>query len=148
MSEQESLPPQTPYEILGDQGIKALVKAFYEVMDTHPAAKEIRAMHAENLEPVKSKLVSFLVGWMGGPPVYLAVTGTVCLTDPHAAFHIGPRQTEQWLLCMDEALIKVNASQELKEMFKTANGAHRQHGTQSRYLDPAPRDPNLIAVGR
>ena len=92
MSEQESLPPQTPYEILGDQGIKALVKAFYEVMDTHPAAKEIRAMHAENLEPVKSKLVSFLVGWMGGPPVYLAVTGTVCLTDPHAAFHIGPRQ--------------------------------------------------------
>ena len=86
MSEQESLPPQTPYEILGDQGIKALVKAFYEVMDTHPAAKEIRAMHAENLEPVKSKLVSFLVGWMGGPPVYLAVTGTVCLTDPTRSF--------------------------------------------------------------
>ncbi|MBT7333283.1 MAG: group II truncated hemoglobin [Gammaproteobacteria bacterium] len=148
MSEQESLPPQTPYEILGDQGIKALVKAFYEVMDTHPAAKEIRAMHAENLEPVKSKLVSFLVGWMGGPPVYLAVTGTVCLTDPHAAFHIGPRQTEQWLLCMDEALIKVNASQELKEMLKLpmehiANTVRNQDTS-----DPAPRDPNLIAVGR
>ena len=108
MSESENqAPPATPYEILGDQGIKDLVKAFYEVMDTHPDAKEIRAMHAPDLTPVRSKLTSYLVGWVGGPPVYLAVTGTVCLTDPHAAYHIGPRHTEQWLMCMDEALERI-----------------------------------------
>ena len=66
MSEQAAR-PQTPYEILGDQGVKDLVAAFYEVMDTHPEAQEIRAMHAEDLGPVRSKLTSYLVGWMGGP---------------------------------------------------------------------------------
>ena len=148
MSEQESSPPQTPYEMLGDQGIKDLVREFYAVMDSHPEAAEIRAMHADNLDPVKSKLVSFLVGWMGGPPVYLAVTGTVCLTDPHAAFHIGPRQMDQWLMCMDEALERINASEALKDMLRVpmqhiANTVRNQDEDE-----PAPRDPNIIAVGR
>ncbi len=144
----ENLPPQTPYEILGDQGIKDLVREFYEVMDTDPEAAEIRAMHAENLDPVKSKLVSFLVGWMGGPPVYLAVTGTVCLTDPHAAYHIGPRQRDQWLMCMDKALERINASEELKEMLRIPMQHIASTVQNQEASDPAPRDPNIIAVGR
>jgi hypothetical protein len=41
---------------------------------------------------------------MGGPPVYLAVKGTVCLTDVHAPYAIGPDERDQWLYCMDRAL--------------------------------------------
>ena len=148
MSEQESSAPQTPYEILGDQGIKDLVKAFYEIMDTDPEAAEIRAMHAEDLSPVRSKLVSYLVGWMGGPPVYLAVTGTVCLTDPHAAYHIGPRQRDQWLMCMDKALARIGASEELKEMLRVPMQHVADTVRNQDESDPAPRDPNIIAVGR
>jgi len=148
MSEQEQSHPQTPYEILGDQGVKDLVKAFYDVMDTHPEAKEIRAMHAEDLSPVTSKLTSFLVGWMGGPPVYLAVTGTVCLTDPHAAFHIGPRQRDQWLTCMDEALERIEASDELKDMLRIPMQHIADTVRNQDESEPAPRDPNIIAVGR
>ena len=148
MSEQENSAPQTPYEILGDQGIKDLVKAFYEIMDTDPEAAEIRAMHAEDLSPVRSKLVSYLVGWMGGPPVYLAVTGTVCLTDPHAAYHIGPRQRDQWLMCMDKALERIGASAELKEMLRLPMQHVADTVRNQDESDPAPRDPNIIAVGR
>ena len=148
MSEQESSAPQTPYEILGDEGIKALVKAFYEVMDTDPEAAEIRAMHADDLGPVTSKLVSYLVGWMGGPPVYLAVTGTVCLTDPHAAYHIGPRQRDQWLMCMDKALERIGASEELKDMLRMPMRHVADTVRNQEESDPAPRDPNIIAVGR
>jgi len=148
MSEQEQDQPQTPYEILGDQGIKDLVSAFYEVMDAHADAKEIRAMHGADLSPIKSKLTSFLVGWMGGPPVYLAVTGTVCLTDPHAAFHIGPRQRDQWLMCMDEALERINASDELKEMLRIPMQHIADTVRNQDDSEPAPRDPNIIAVGR
>lgn len=148
MSEQQSEQPQeSPYEILGDQGIKNLVAAFYEVMDTNPAAAEIRAMHGEDLGPVRSKLTSYLVGWMGGPPVYLAVTGTVCLTDPHARFHIGPRQRDQWLLCMNEALERINASDELKDMLKLPMQHIADTVCNQETSDPAPRDPNIIAVG-
>lgn len=148
MSEQENHPPQTPYEILGDQGIKDLVKAFYEVMDSDPEAAEIRAMHAEDLAPVRSKLVSYLVGWMGGPPVYLAVTGTVCLTDPHAAYHIGPRQRDQWLMCMDKALERIDVSEELKNMLRIPMQQVAETVRNQDESDPAPRDPNIIAVGR
>jgi len=148
MSEQPSERPQTPYEILGDQGIKDLVKAFYEIMDTDPEAAEIRAMHGEDLRPVTSKLVSYLVGWMGGPPVYLAVAGTVCLTDPHAAFHIGPRQRDQWLMCMEKALQRINASDELQELLRLPMRHVADTVRNQDESDPAPRDPNIIAVGR
>ncbi len=138
---------QTPYELLGDQGIKDLVAAFYEAMDTNPEATEIRALHGDDLGPIKSKLVSYLVGWMGGPPVYMAITGTVCLTDPHARIHIGPRQRDQWLMCMDQALERTDASDELKQMLETPLQQIADTVRNQDISDAAPRDPNIIAVG-
>jgi hemoglobin len=138
---------QTPYEILGDQGIKDLVAAFYETMDTNPEAAEIRALHGDDLGPIKSKLVSYLVGWMGGPPVYMAITGTVCLTDPHARIHIGPRQRDQWLMCMDQALERTNASDELKQLLEMPMQQIADTVRNQDSSDAAPRDPNIIAVG-
>lgn len=146
MSEQQQI-PQSPYEILGDQGIKDLVAAFYDVMDTHPEAREIRAMHGDDLGPIRSKLTSYLVGWMGGPPVYQAITGTVCLTDPHEPFHIGPRQRDQWLLCMDEALERIGASEQLKQMLKIPMQRIADTVRNQDQSDPAPKDPNIIATG-
>ena len=146
MSEQQQI-PQSPYEILGDQGIKDLVAAFYDVMDTHPAAREIRAMHGDDLGPIRSKLTSYLVGWMGGPPVYQAITGTVCLTDPHEPFHIGPRQRDQWLLCMNEALERIGASEQLKQMLDIPMQRIADTVRNQDQSDPAPKDPNIIATG-
>ena len=145
MSEQRA--PQTPYEILGDQGIKDLVAAFYDIMDTHPDAREIRAMHAADLAPIRSKLTSYLVGWMGGPPVYQAITGTVCLTDPHAGYHIGPRQRDQWLMCMDEALERIQASDLLKDMLRIPMKQVAEAVRNQDRSDPVPKDPNIIASG-
>jgi len=138
---------QTPYEILGDEGIRALADAFYEAMDSLPQAAGVRAMHTANLDDIKRKLAAYLTGWMGGPPVYLAMKGTVCLTDPHAPYHIGPDERDQWLLCMDEALERVGASDELKAMlkepmFRVADTVRNQDSSE-----PKPRDPNIIAVG-
>ena len=59
MSE-KSETPQTPYEILGDEGIKELAHVFYEVMDELPLAADIRAMHAENLDSIKRMLTAYL----------------------------------------------------------------------------------------
>lgn len=138
--------PQTPYEILGDQGIKDLAAAFYEVMDELPLAEDIRAMHAENLDHVKRMLSAYLTGWMGGPPVYLAIKGTVCLTDPHEAFRIGPKERDQWLACMDEALIRTGASEDLKTMLK--DPLFRVAQTVQNCEDSTPRNngPDIIAV--
>ncbi len=145
MSEQER--PLTPYEILGDDGIKQLASTFYDVMDELPLAADIRAMHTENLDQIKRMLAAYLTGWMGGPPVYQAIKGTVCLTDPHEPYRIGPKERDQWLACMDEALIRIGASDELKAMLKEP--MFLVADTVRHCEDSTPRNngPDIIAVG-
>lgn len=136
----------TPYQMLGADGIQNLACTFYTVMDEMPQAKTIRAMHADSTDAIVEKLTEFLTGWMGGPPIYAEKHGTVCLTDPHAAYHIGPEERDQWLLCMDEALVRIEASDELKEMlkvpmFRLADTVRNQDSSERK-----PKDPNIIAT--
>ena len=84
---------------------------------------------------------------MGGPPVYLAINGTVCLTDPHAPYRIGPKERDQWLLCMDAALEDIGASEELKQMLKEPMFRVADTVRNAETSDPKPRDPNIIAIG-
>ena len=138
---------QTPYQLLGETGIRELTSAFYDLMDSLPEAADVRAMHASNLSPMKEKLALYLIGWMGGPPLYADKYGTVCMTTPHEPFHIGPQERDQWLLCMDKALEQVDASEELVEMLKVpmyriADAVRNREGPSA-----ADTDPNIIAAG-
>ncbi|MFT4823610.1 MAG: hemoglobin [Halioglobus sp.] len=138
---------QSPYQILKEDGIQALSKAFYDIMDTLPEAADVRAMHAQDLEPMKIKLAQYLTGWMGGPPLYAEKYGTVCMTTPHEHYHIGPQERDQWLLCMDKALEQIGASDELLDMlkvpmFRIADAVRNREGVSS-----ASVDSNIIAAG-
>ena len=137
--------PQTPFQILGEDGIRELTSAFYDIMNELPEVAKLRAMHAENLEPMKEKLALYLTGWMGGPPRYADKYGTVCMTEPHEPYHIGPEERDQWLLCMDRALERTGASDELVEMlkvpmFRIADAVRNREGPSA-----ASSDANIIA---
>ena len=138
---------KTPYQILGEDGIRQLVDAFYDIMDTLPEASDIRKMHKADLSPVKAKLADYLTGWMGGPPLYYEKHGTVCMTEPHEPYAIGPEERDQWLLCMDRALEQIGASDELKQMLKEpmfrVADAVRNREQSSQFKN----DPNVIATG-
>jgi hemoglobin len=138
--------PQTPYQILGEDGIRALTSTFYDLMDTLPEVAALRAMHAPDLSSMKEKLADYLTGWMGGPPLYADKYGTVCMTTPHEHYHIGPEERDQWLLCMDKALEETGASEELVEMlkvpmFRIADAIRNKQGPSS-----AAANPNIIAA--
>jgi hemoglobin len=110
---------QTPYELLGgEEKIRELANAFYDAMDRLPQAAGIRQMHGENLDVIKEKLFEYLSGWMGGPPLYFKNHNTICLTTPHKPFAIKAEHRDQWLLCMDQALEEVGASDEVRAMLK------------------------------
>ena len=137
--------PQTPYQILTEDGIRELTSAFYDLMDELPEVAQLRAMHARDLEPMKTKLAEYLTGWMGGPPLYAEKYGSVCMTTPHEPYHIGPLERDQWLLCMDHALVRINASEELVEMlkiplFRIADAIRNREGPAA-----AEDNPNIIA---
>ena len=137
--------PQTPYQILGEEGIRNLTSAFYDIMDELPEVAKLRAMHAKDLGPMKVKLAEYLTGWMGGPPLYADKHGTVCMTEPHEPYHIGPEERDQWLLCMDKALERIEATDELKNMlkepmFRIADAVRNREGPSA-----ASTDANIIA---
>ncbi len=137
--------PQTPYQILGAEGIRELAAAFYDIMEESDDVAGLRAMHAKDLGPMKQKLADYLTGWMGGPPLYAEKHGTVCMTEPHAPYAIGPEERDQWLLCMDRALERTGASEELKAMlkvpmFRIADAIRNREGPTA-----ASSDPNIIA---
>ena len=138
---------QTPYELLGADGIRALADAFYRVMDEAPEAATIRAMHGDDLGKVRSLLAAYLTQWMGGPPVYLAVKGTMCLTDVHAPYAIGPAEGDQWLFCMERALERIGAPEGLKEMLREPMRRVADTVRNQDHSGPKVRNPNIIAVG-
>ncbi len=89
----------------GFEGLVKLVDAFYEAMDTLPEAKKIRAMHREDLEESRDKLVYFLSGWMGGPRIYAEKYGGISIPMAHQHLHIDAEDKAAWLSCMKAALI-------------------------------------------
>ncbi len=139
---------RTPYDALGEAGIQALTSTFYDVMDELGAneAKELRDMHAKDLGPMKIKLAEYLTGWMGGPPRYAEKYGTVCMTTPHEPFPIGPRERDQWLLCMNKAMDRLGTEDKIREMLKVPL-FRIADAVRNRQESITNSDPNVIAIG-
>jgi hemoglobin len=110
---------KTPYALLGDEKIRELATVFYQVMDENTEAQDIRKMHAANVDEITQKLYEYLVGWMGGPKhLYKEKYGTICLTKPHEPYKITEAHRDQWMMCFREALDRVDAPQEVKDMLE------------------------------
>lgn len=103
------------YHRMGEErGIRALVEKFYYYMDTLPEADGIRKLHPGNLEESIEKLVLFLSGWSGGPPLYVEKYGHPRLRMRHMPFAIGESERDQWLFCMRRALQECISDEEVR----------------------------------
>lgn len=109
---------KNPYQLLGEETIRQIANTFYDVMDELPQAEEINKMHSVHKGDIKQKLYEYLVGWLGGPPLYYEQTGTICLTKPHKKYNIGEKERDDWLLCWHEALERVGVDADVKLMLK------------------------------
>jgi hemoglobin len=107
------------YELIGGEtGLRALVDRFYDIMDAAPEAVNIRAFHAKSLKQSREKLFMFLSGWSGGPQLYSEKYGHPRLRQRHFFFSIGPRERDEWLWCMHQALDQSDLSPLLVELLK------------------------------
>jgi hemoglobin len=96
------------------QGIERLVDRFYYYMDALPQAFVIRAMHPQELGPVKAILVHYLTEWTGGPGTYSTRRGHPRLGQRHRPFSIGDAERDAWMTCMRAALADVIADAALR----------------------------------
>ncbi len=99
----------------GQEGIRSLVDCFYDTMDIRPDVKVIRNLHAKNLSRSREKLYEFLVGWSGGPQLYVEKYGHPRLRMRHLPFPIGEDEREQWMSCMEDALLQSDYKEEVRK---------------------------------
>jgi hemoglobin len=97
--------PNTAYQLLGGEPVvRAMVRRFYELMDTLPETHGIRQLHPADLSASEEKLYLFLTGWLGGPQLYIQKHGQPQLRARHLPFPIGNSERDQWMLCMHKAM--------------------------------------------
>lgn len=111
----------------GEPGVRALVDRFYDLMDTLPEARDIRALHPPALDSSRDKLFWFLVGWLGGPPLYIERFGHPRLRARHLPFSIGGRERDQWMLCMTRAIGERIADAAVRDVLVGALGPLADH---------------------
>jgi hemoglobin len=104
----------------GAAAIARLTELFYRHMDTLPEARPIRAMHPADLSRSRQTLYRYLVGWMGGPPLYASQNGPPRLRHKHLSFAIGDAERDAWMNCMQLALDEVVADEALRREIAAA----------------------------
>jgi hemoglobin len=118
--------PQTPYELLGEEKVRALAEAFYTHMDAHePALAKLHEQDADGkvAKAMRERFGLFLVGWFGGPQHYMERHGHPRLRMRHAHFQVDEAMRDAWLrsmhAAMDELAIDGEVRAFLDERFAT-----------------------------
>ncbi|MBB4231972.1 group II truncated hemoglobin [Rhizobium mongolense] len=107
----------TLYQAIGgDLAVRALTQRFYELMDTLPAARRVRAVHPPSLKGSEEKFYEYLTGYLGGPPLYTDKRGHPRLRSRHFVAAIGPVERDEWLLCFRRAMDETIVNEKLREI--------------------------------
>ena len=94
----------TPYlRIGGEDGVRRLVRRFYQLMDELPEAAACRAIHPPSLARSEQKLFEYLTGWLGGPPLFVEKHGPPMLRLRHLQAPIDTPEIAGWLACFRQA---------------------------------------------
>jgi hemoglobin len=116
MQIEEKPPFATPFEwIGGEDKVKALVERFYDLMDLEPQYAQLRAAHGSELARARQNLFWFLCGWLGGPQHYTERFGHPRLRMRHMPFSIGIQERDQWVACMNQAMMETELPEGLRE---------------------------------
>ncbi|WP_347271495.1 group II truncated hemoglobin [Rhizorhabdus histidinilytica] len=96
----------TPYERIGGAPVvRAIVDRFYDLMDAEPRFAELRALHADDLAPMRRSLAGFLTAWLGGPRDWFADNPGKCVMSVHGGIAIGAGTARQWTDAMRLAIV-------------------------------------------
>lgn len=125
---------ETAFDAIGGEPvIRQLVDRFYDLMDIETSFTALRAAHGPALDDARDKLFWFLCGWMGGPQHYVERFGHPRLRARHLPFSIGILERDQWLACMNQAMIETMVASDLRtrlnaSFFQTADWMRNRAG--------------------
>lgn len=113
----------SPFQRIGGRArLAKLVDRFYDLMDIDPEYAPLRAMHAEDLAPMRASLTDFLMAWMGGPRDWFDQRPGACIMSVHARLGITSESAEQWISAMTRAVHETVYDPPLAEAMLAAFG--------------------------
>lgn len=101
----------------GDEGVRRLVEAFYDIVESAAAAAPLNDLHAGRfgMGHIRNAQFEFLCGFFGGPRYYVERMGHSNLRTIHEHLTFGRSHSEIWLECMERALDETVAAAPLKQ---------------------------------
>ncbi len=109
---------KTPFELIGPEKTAQISLRFYEAMaqDEPELAKLHRLDENGHItREMQNKFALFLVGWFGGPQLYVEQHGHPRLRMRHANVKIDKAMRDAWLRCMATALDEATLARPLRE---------------------------------
>jgi hemoglobin len=115
----EKMEEQDIYAVIGEDGFRRLVAAFYRQIPSDDVLGPLYQAH--DLTGAEQRLRDFLLFRFGGPATYLETRGHPRLRMRHAPFAIGSAARDRWVQVMgralDEASLPAEVHATLKEFF-------------------------------
>ena len=116
MDDENTSKQPTAFDLIGGEPrLQALTERFYALMDLEPGYAELRATHGSTLDEAQQKLFWLLCGWLGGPDYFVEKIGHPRLRARHRPFAIGIKERDQWVACMDQAMLETGIPEPLRE---------------------------------
>lgn len=105
MEQASTLKPRTAYDLLGgNSAVRQVVDRFYDFMAGDPQYRELRALHAADLDPMRASLTGFLAAWLGGPKDWFEDHPGLCMMSAHRDVRITQETARQWADAMSRAV--------------------------------------------
>ncbi|MES2020621.1 MAG: group II truncated hemoglobin [Pseudomonadota bacterium] len=116
----EATAPSLFERIGGTEGVRTVVERFYDLMQDDPRYAPLRAMHEEDLFPMRVSLTQFLSAWLGGPRDWFEARPGTCIMSMHRAMGITPETAAQWVEAMSRALADARVEKALGTQMQQA----------------------------
>ena len=114
MTATENQERKTPFDMIGGAGVvRQIVERFYDLMESETDYAALRAMHADDLAPMRVSLAGFLTAWLGGPRDWFVEHPGVCMMSAHAKLAIDRETAQQWVDAMRRAVAEAPIDTEL-----------------------------------
>ena len=100
------MPPSILDQLGGEAALRALVKSFYDLVETDPRGENLMRLHfrGHGLAHVRAEQFDFLSGFLGGRRYYEENHGSMEVRMLHAHMPIALVDAESWLALMDQAI--------------------------------------------
>lgn len=114
--ESVTLPNPLFYGTVGEAGIRKMVSRHYDLL-RESEIKHLFPVNNMDLEQSKRNAADFMIQICGGPDYFNQHRGNPMMAKRHAPFSITPEARIVWLNCYKNALLEVDAPNELLTSF-------------------------------